>query len=116
VRVSTLNNSAEFNIIPPDDFPAIATVNGEKPLLRLPKEDLLTAINRVAFSAATDDIKPVMTGIKLEIAKDTISFVGSDGFRLSRQSMTLLEPISSPSDLLVPAKAMNELAYIVSQF
>lgn len=116
VRVSTLNNSAEFNIIPPDDFPAIATVNGEKPLLRLPKEDLLTAINRVAFSAATDDIKPVMTGIKLEIAKDTISFVGSDGFRLSRQSMKLLEPISSPIDLLVPAKAMNELAYIVSEF
>ncbi|MCB9790942.1 DNA polymerase III subunit beta [Candidatus Nomurabacteria bacterium] len=116
VKVSTLNNSAEFNIIPPDDYPSIVSVNGEKPLLKLPKEDLLTAINRVVFSAATDDIKPVMTGIKLEISKDTISFVGSDGLRLSRQSMKLLEPISNPVDLLVPAKAMEELAYIVSEF
>lgn len=116
IKVSTLNNSAQFNTIPTDDFPSVVTVGEEKEVFKLTKNDVLTAVNRVAFAAATDEIKPVMTSIKLEIKDDTVAFVGADGFRLSRQVIKLSSPVAKPIEILVPAKAMQELAYIVNEF
>lgn len=117
IKISTLNNSAQFNTIPSDDFPAVVTVEDKsKEVLKLSKDDVLTSVNRVAFAAATDDIKPVMTSIKLEIKEDTVAFVGADGFRLSRQVIKLAEPVEKAVEVLVPSKAMQELAHIVSEF
>lgn len=116
LKVSTLNNSAQFNTIPADDYPSVASITDQNPLLTLSIEDVLTTVNRVAFAAATDDIKPVMTGIKLEIKEDTIAFVGADGLRLSRQVIRLSQKSSSNIELIIPAKAFEELAYIVSEF
>ncbi len=116
MNVSTLNNSAQFNTIPADDYPSVAAVNGEKPLFKLTMDDVLTAVNRVAFATATDDIKPVMTGIKVEINENTVAFVGADGLRLSRQIITLYEKAEKNVELLIPAKAFMELAHIVAEF
>lgn len=116
MNVSTVNNSAQFNTIPADDYPSVAAVNGEKPLFKLTMDDVLTAVNRVAFAAATDDIKPVMTGIKVEINENTVAFVGADGLRLSRQMITLYEKAEKNVELLIPAKAFLELAHIVAEF
>jgi DNA polymerase-3 subunit beta len=116
INVSTLNNEASFNTIPSDDYPAVVTINDEKEILKFTKEDILLAVNRVAFAAATDDIKPVMTSIKLEVKDDTVAFIGADGFRLSRQVVKLAQPVEKNLEMLVPAKAMQELAYIVSEF
>lgn len=116
LKVSTLNNSAQFNTIPADDYPSVAAINGEKPLLKLTMDDVLTTVNRVAFAAATDDIKPVMTGIKVEINDSTAAFIGADGLRLSRQIINLFEKAEKNVELLIPSKAFFELAHIVSEF
>lgn len=115
--VSTVNNSAKFNTIPADDYPSVVTVGDkEKPVFQILKDDVLLAVNRVAFAAATDDIKPVMTGIKIEVKDDTLAMVGADGFRLSRQVIKLPGKSEKNLDILVPSKALEELAYIVSEF
>ena len=113
-NISTENNSASFNTMPADDFPAIPDlVDGQKALVKIAKADFVTAINRVAFAAAKDDIKPVLTGIKVEIEGNTISFIGTDGFRLSKQSVKI-EKASEDKNILVPVRALEELAHIVS--
>ena len=100
--------------MPADDFPAIPDlVDGQKALVKIAKADFVTAINRVAFAAAKDDIKPVLTGIKVEIEGNTISFIGTDGFRLSKQSVKI-EKASEDKNILVPVRALEELAHIVS--
>ena len=53
--ISTTNNSANFNTISADEFPSVALVTDKKPLLKISKDDLVKAVNRVAFAAATDD-------------------------------------------------------------
>lgn len=116
MKLNTVNNSAEFNTIPSDDYPAVAQVDKEKPDLKISKEDILKAVHRVAFAAATDDIKPVLTGIRIEIKKNIIAFIAIDGLRLSRQVIKLDKPRDKELELLVPAKAMLELAHIVSEF
>ncbi len=113
-NISTENNSASFNTMPADDFPAIPEVGeGQKPVMKINKDDLVMAINRVAFAAARDDIKPVLTGVKVEIDESNVSFVCTDGLRLSRQVIKA-EKGAEKKDILVPVRAFEELAYIVS--
>jgi DNA polymerase-3 subunit beta len=114
-NISTENNSASFNTMPADDFPAIPeVVDGQKSIVRINKADLATAINRVAFAAARDDIKPVLTGVKVEIDGTNVSFVCTDGLRLSRQVIKV-EKVAEKKDILVPVRAFEELAFIVSE-
>jgi len=114
--VSTVNNVAEFNTTVPDDFPSIVSVDKETPVLKLPRKDLINAIGKVAFACARDDIKPVLTGIKIEINENIIALVAADGLRLSRYVIKLSSNVSKNLDLLVPVKAMEELLHIITEF
>lgn len=115
-NISTSNNSASFNTMPPDDFPNIPSVEKkEEPFLQINSADFLLAVNRVAFAAATDDIKPVLTGVKIEIKDNGIaSFVATDGLRLSKQDITIEKGIKN-KDFLVPVRALLELSYIINE-
>ena len=42
-----------------------------------------SAIGQVVFAAATEETRPVLTGIKLEIAEGQFTLAGADGFRLA---------------------------------
>lgn len=116
LHVSTLNNTAEFHTIPADDYPKVPTANGSKPVVLFDKEDLLLAIHRVAFAAASDDVKPVLTGVKIELDGKTASFVSADGLRLSKQTIKLSSEIKEPVSLLIPVKALMELAFVMDEF
>ncbi|MGI5898180.1 MAG: DNA polymerase III subunit beta [Candidatus Dojkabacteria bacterium] len=112
-NISTENNSASFNTMPSEDFPNIPTIGKDNSIVRIKKEDLVTAIERVAFATATDDIKPVLTGVKIEIEDGVIHFIATDGLRLSRQSVNI-EKGATKKNFLVPVRALLELSYIVS--
>ena len=62
----------------------------------------------------SDDIKPVLTGVKVEVEDDTVSFVATDGLRLSKQSVKI-EKGSGKKNFLVPVRAFSELTYIISE-
>ncbi|HBB64842.1 MAG: polymerase III subunit beta, DNA polymerase III subunit beta protein [candidate division WS6 bacterium GW2011_GWC1_33_20] len=114
-NITSTNNSASFNTMSAEDFPAVATVTDKTPLFKLSKEDLVKAVERVAFASATDDIKPVLTGVLLEVAGESISFVGTDGLRLSRQILKIDSNAESDVNVLIPVKALLELSHIVSE-
>jgi DNA polymerase-3 subunit beta len=116
LEVNSVNNSAQFNTIPSDDYPKVPNASGLKPILSLKKEDLLLAINRVAFAAATDDVKPVLTGIKIELDGKFAHFVSADGLRLSKQTIKLSSEVNDNINLLIPVKAMQELAHVLGEF
>ncbi len=117
VNIETKNNFANFNTISPEDYPIVPSVkSSDKPLLKLKKEDLILAISRVVFSAAHDDIKPVLTGVLVEISKENISFVATDGLRLSKQILELSSGVDEDLNLLIPVKAFEELGKIIMDF
>ncbi|HRI05583.1 MAG TPA: DNA polymerase III subunit beta [Candidatus Dojkabacteria bacterium] len=115
VVVSTVNNNAEFHTIPSDDYPNVVTIDKEAPVLKISQEDLLTSVKRVAFAAASDDVKPVLTGVRIEIEGKNVSFVAADGLRLSKQTIKIKEESVKNVNLLVPVKALQELAFVVSE-
>lgn len=113
-NISTSNNSASFNTMPSDDFPSIPTVEKKKdPFIQINSADLVMAINRVAFAAATDDIKPVLTGVKVEIDEKEVSLIATDGLRLSKQVIKTSK--GEKKEFLVPVRAFTELSHIINE-
>ncbi len=70
-------------------------------------------INKVVFAAATDESRPMLTGVLTKLEGDRITMAASDGFRLSVCSTTLKEPVAEARAILIPARAVSEVARIV---
>ena len=70
---------------------------------------LRTAIGQVAFAAATEESRPVLTGVKLDMSGDQFTMVAADGFRLALHRGQLMEPVAEPIDVILPARTLNEL-------
>ena len=95
-----------------DDFPPIpAVVDGVA--AKIESATLREAINCVSFAAATEDSRPVLTGVKAEINGDEFKFAAADGFRLAVYSGKLAEPLSEDLDFLVPARVLNEIGRLI---
>src|SRR4030042_1703261 len=80
MKVSATNNEAQFNTLPPDDFPAVPSVEDGKLIMSFDPDTIQKAINRVALAAASDDSRPVLTGIKVEAEGTGLTLVAVDGF------------------------------------
>ncbi len=116
VRTMTLNltcGRSEANVKGMDsvDFPSVPVPEGEGGF-RLNPETLRTAIAQVAFAAATDESRPILTGVLVQFSTDHMTLAAADGYRLSVRSTPIPEPVSEPLSVIVPARAMAELGRI----
>src|SRR6185312_2615412 len=94
-----------------DEFPAIPTVE-DGAAFRLPAHRLKEMINQVAIAAATDDSRPIFTGVLTTIGQ-SMTMVAADGFRLGLRSTELEGGPEEELTLIVPAKSLLELARIL---
>jgi DNA polymerase III sliding clamp (beta) subunit (PCNA family) len=67
----------------------------------------------VAFAAATEETRPVLQGVQLRLRDNRAIFAAADGFRLAQRIIELPEPIVQQQELIIPARALTELARIV---
>jgi DNA polymerase III subunit beta len=103
---------ANINGIDADDFPAVPTV-GDGPRIQIPARTLRHAISQVAFAAATDDTRPVLSGVLVMIDGDELTMAAADGFRLAVRTVTIEAGGSEKLTMLVPARTLIELSRIV---
>ena len=108
MELSCARFQAHINGQDAEDFPPIPTVD-EGAIGRIAPAVLRDAINRVAFAAATEDSRPVLTGIKVEIRGDSFTFAAADGFRLAIYDGKMSEPISDDIGFILPARALQEV-------
>ena len=99
--------SAQINGIDAEDFPPIPTVESGV-AVKIDAAVLRDAITHVAFAAATEDSRPVLTGIKVEISGDDFTFAAADGFRLAVYKGKLQEPATEDTNFIVPGRALQE--------
>ena len=76
--------------------------------------DFKEMIHQVAFSASTDEARPVLMGVLVIVENDQITMAAADGFRLSVRSATLSTAAPESLNIIVPARALSELARIAS--
>jgi len=104
--------SANINGTDPDEFPPIPTVD-EGATIKVDPQLLRDTVAHVAFAAATEDSRPVLTGIKVEVNQSDFTFAAADGFRLAVYEGKLLEPISEPMEFIIPARALQEVGRLI---
>lgn len=110
VRCGAFNN--DLKCIDAQEFPPLppASLEGD---LALDASDLREMIAQVAFAASSDDARPVLTGVLLEINDGQLSMAAADGFRLSVRSSHLPSPGLGPLKAIIPGRALSELARIM---
>lgn len=94
------------------EYPPIPT-SDIKGSVELEKDALLQNLNRVVFSAATDEGRPVLTGIRIFEKNGEIIFAATDGYRLSVKKQ--ITDSDHGIDLLIPARAIAEVLKIAGE-
>ncbi len=112
VSLSCARNTASIGGLDPDDFPPIPPVD-DAASVEVDAARLRKAVNQTVFSAATDDSRPVLTGVHFAIGGNEVRLAAADGFRLSVHTMALDEEADERA-VIVPARALGELGRLLS--
>jgi len=89
------------------DFPKLPPVTGA--LTSVKAQDLIQGINQVVRAAANDDARPLLTGVLFTTDNNTLRLIATDSYRLAVRDVPGVEGIGGEHDLLVPARALQEL-------
>lgn len=91
----------------PDNFPKEPAAD-DATGFTMTSSGLVTAINKTLFAVSNDDLRPAMTGVFFELAKDGVQFVATDAHRLVRYKRTDAKAGKADS-FIVPRKPLNLL-------
>jgi DNA polymerase-3 subunit beta len=95
-----------------DEFPAIQTA-GERPTTRISQKVLRQALEETAFAAASDEARPILTGVLARFEGDTLTLAAADNYRIAVKTIPILDAVPETS-VVIPARALNELARILA--
>ncbi len=76
--------------------------------------DFKEMIQQVVFAVSTDESRPVLQGVQMNITGSTITLAATDGYRVSVRTAMLEQPASHPLSVIIPARALSELARIAT--
>ena len=111
IRCESINTTLRGT--PPDEYPPFPDVSGTKNA-KIDSEILANALDRVVFAAATDDARPVLTAVKMEVKGTKAKFIAADGFRLSIETAQLVGEVDEPFEALIPARALYEVKSLLN--
>ena len=94
-----------------DEFPSIQAV-GERPTTRIAQAVLKRALEETAFAAATDEARPILTGVLWRFDGEDVTFAAADNYRIAVKTIPILDPVSETS-VVIPARALTELMRIL---
>ena len=112
VKLACARIESTVHCMDAEDFPRIASVN-DGPVFTLDPKALRKAIDLVEFAAASDDSRPVLTGIHVKTEDATLTLASADGFRLAVAKLHLDPAPSEQIEMIVPARALRELGRLV---
>ncbi|HKY61493.1 MAG TPA: DNA polymerase III subunit beta, partial [Gemmatimonadota bacterium] len=90
-----------------DEFPAIQTT-GERPTTRIAQNVLRRALEETAFAAATDEARPILTGVLCRFEGEGLTLAAADNYRIAVKTVPVLDAVAETS-VVVPARALTEL-------
>lgn len=114
----TVSTDAEFNVelttdqgrykmvgFDGGDYPALPSLEGAQ-TVETTGALVRRAIDKTAFAASTDALRPAMQGVLLQLRPDGATAVATDGHRLVRLHLDAMAS-EQPLDVIVPEKALS---------
>ena len=113
LHIRCAQHEANIKGIDAAEFPLMPDFSEERPV-KLPPDVLRSMIEQVTPAAASDESRPVLTGVLTSLRGDELSMVASDGFRMSLRTTSLPTMAPEPQSVIIPAGALRELAHIAA--
>ena len=114
LSLTCARSEAHVNGTDVDEFPPIPTVESGL-AAKIDPQAFKTAISQVVFAAATEESRPVLTGVKLELEGSKFTMAAADGFRLAVHNGELMEPVEEPINLILPARTLSEVNRLLGE-
>lgn len=111
LRIRYTDSEGSLQCFSADDYPEIKRLDGAQKFV-IVRSELRDLVSKVAFSVATDDARPMLKGVLLEVDEVTLTGVALDGYRLAK----CVKPIESTTAMmhaLVPARCLTEIARLI---
>jgi len=95
-----------------DEFPPVPEADGGD--LAVTGRVLKEMIQQTVFAAATEDNRPILTGVYTRLENDVMTMAAADGYRLSVRTTQLDQSFGKPVEMVIPARALAEVARAIS--
>jgi DNA polymerase-3 subunit beta len=114
VELRCARHEAHISGLDPADFPAIPKIT-DGMNVKMKPGDLRLAINQVVFAAASEESRPVLTGVHAEFEGEQLTLAAADGFRLAVRKVSLAKVVDTKIAIIIPARSLNELTRLISE-
>jgi DNA polymerase-3 subunit beta len=95
-----------------NDYPNLPPVTGA--ITTMAALDLVQGLSQVVRAAASDDARPLLTGVLFTNHEGVLRLIATDSYRLAVRDIPGVAAIAGTTDLLVPARALQELQRVAS--
>jgi DNA polymerase III subunit beta len=107
IEISSDNGRYKLSGENSTDFPKVPAVSHDFSA-SISSEVLARAVNNTIFATSSDELRPAMTGVYVNLGEKNTTFVATDGHRLVRYRRTDIKSESGNS-IIIPRKALNLL-------
>ena len=99
--------------LPEEEFPPLPKFENAK-VVTMRQKDLRDGLRKTAYAISTDETRYVLNGVLFSYKENKLTLVATDGRRLAMVDLELEFPRSHEADIIVPTKAVTELARLLT--
>jgi len=81
--------------------------------LEVALDELVSAVEQTQMAASTDEARPVLTGVLVQVQGGSLTLAATDGHRLAVRKLSASGSADLEASLIVPARALAELARVL---
>ncbi len=114
LSVRCLQIVTDIKGISAEEFPPMPVFDDSE-AIAFDMNDLRKMIQQVAFAASSDDSRPVLQGVYLNVNGNEMAMAATDGYRIAVKNIVLKENFDQPISVIIPARTLMELVRITSE-
>jgi DNA polymerase-3 subunit beta len=107
IEISSDNGRYKLSGENATDFPKVPSVSNDFSA-NVSSEVLARALNNTIFATSSDELRPAMTGVYVNLSEKNTTFVATDGHRLVRYRRSDVKS-ENGNAIIIPRKALNLL-------
>ncbi|BBB23383.1 DNA polymerase III subunit beta [Isorropodon fossajaponicum endosymbiont JTNG4] len=114
IYIKANKNSFELNTFNHQDFPSLPKIENSD-IIKIKRHVLKDLIENTSFSMGNQDIRAYLNGLYLEVDKNSIIVVATDGHRLSIGEVKQINNLPNKKTVILPRKAVLELTKLLNK-
>jgi DNA polymerase-3 subunit beta len=112
LKVSSGGSRSSIKGIDADEFPVVAAI-GDSPATSVAARELRDALGEVVFAAASDESRPILTGVLTKLSGETMTLAAADNYRIAVRTLPTSKSVAPELSIVVPARSYAELMRIL---